>query len=176
MKVFSVSEKTLACYKRDVEPPRQGRGGLLKYLSSCLVVQGFTKTSLSPAPSLSSAYWILCLSPFSKLSSPFFQVSIPKRERVWAPLPYIVLESLGRRLCRMCLKYPPLCYCRSELSKNFTFGPILLCLPASLLSPLFKLFPRDPVCWFRIAYSVASKNPLFSPPPSYRSWCCLSWE
>ena len=138
--------------------PRQGRGGLLKYLSSCLVVQGFTKNPLSPAPSLSSAYWILCLSLFSKLSSPFFQVSIPKRERVWAPLPDVVLESLGRRLCRMCLKYPPLCYCRSELSKNFTFGPVLLCLPASLLSPLFKLFPRNPVLWYQDGQLRASKN------------------
>ena len=64
----------------------------------------------------------------------------------------------------MCLKYPPLCYCRSELSKNFTFGPILLCLPASLLSPLFKLFPRNPVCWFRKAYSVASKTFSFPFP------------
>ena len=37
-----------------------------------LVVQGFTKTSLSPVPSLSSAFWILFLSPFTKVSSTFF--------------------------------------------------------------------------------------------------------
>ena len=76
----------------------------------------------------------------------------------------------------VCIQVHGLCYCRSELSKNFTFCPILICLPASLLSPLFKLFPQDPVCWFRIAYSVASKNLIFTPPPSYRSWCCLPWE
>ena len=69
----------------------------------------------------------------------FTQVSIPKRERVWAPLPDVVLESLGRRLCRMCLKYPPLCYCRSELSKTSLLAPFysvyrLLCYLPSLNS------------------------------------------
>ena len=33
----------------------------------------------------------------------FTQVSIPKRERVWAPLPDVVLESLGRRLSPECV-------------------------------------------------------------------------
>ena len=40
--------------------PRRGRGGFLKYLLLCYVVQSFTKTSLFPVPGLSSAYWSLC--------------------------------------------------------------------------------------------------------------------
>ena len=40
----------------DGTPPRRGRGGFLKYLLLCYVVQSFTKTSLFPVPGLSSAY------------------------------------------------------------------------------------------------------------------------
>ena len=171
-----INYKALFLHKLNLSPPGERR----VYWNISSPVKGFRaiqKPLYSP-PLLTSIFLptnIFSISLHQTLHL-FTQVSIPKRERVWAPLPDVVLESLGRRLCRMCLKYPPLCYCRSELSKNFTFGPILLCLPASLLSPLFKLFPQDPVCWFRIAYSVASKNLIFTPPPSYRSWCCLPWE
>ena len=96
---------------------------MLKYLSSCLVVQGSTKTSLSPIPSLSSAYWILFLSPFSKVLSPFFQVSIPLTGKGLGR-PYLMqpLRSLGRRR-------------RPEIS-----SPLLLSFRASKTSLLVRFY------------------------------------
>ena len=128
----------------------------------------------------------LSISVLQTLIPLFSRLASRIRERAWAPLPHAALKKPGEEASTWNI-FPSVIVVQSF--KNFTVGLTLLCLPASLLSPLFKLFPRNPVLWYQesqlralktSACFVVSgrpfKNLTFILPPN-KNWCCLLlWE
>jgi len=90
------------------ELPAWGGGGFFKYLPSCLVVQGFTKTSPFPVPCLFSAYMFLRYLRSPK-SYPFFH-------GLWFPVVLCSVSKLslvlnGQPISLLCKAYYSWCIC-----------------------------------------------------------------